>query len=176
MSKYIELAKKIKALADRGVDGEKDNAEKLLKEIMQKHNISIEDLEDEKIESFYFNIPTYSHDLEFKIFHQLTGIFGLKTYGKFLPKTIKEYGLKGNYMIECSKIVYIEIKAKYEFYCQQFKTRLDEFFYAFCMKNNLLVPSKKTTDDINPEERKKMINAMKLSRELEADNFAKQIQ
>ena len=50
MSKYIELAKKLKALADRGIGGEKINAEKMLNALMKKHKISIEDIEGEKQE------------------------------------------------------------------------------------------------------------------------------
>lgn len=177
MSKYIELAKKIKALADKGVDGEKENAERLLKDIMKKHNISIEDLEDEKIEMFYFKIESYKHDLEFKILNQLAGIFELKLYGKFPPKLMREYKLPGNFGIQCSKLIYIEIKAKYEFYCQRFKKRLDEFFFAFCIKNDLLVPDREKENDriLSQEEKQLIFNAKKISDNMESDFFMKQI-
>lgn len=175
MSKYIELAKKIKALAEQGIDGEKENAEKLLKSLMKKHNISIEDLEDEKVEPFYFQIPPSKHELEYRILHQLTGMFKIKLYGRFPPKVMKEYGLKGNYMIECSKLLYLEINAKYEFYIARMEKRIDEFFYAFCIKNNLLVdPGKKV--ELSEAERKEYLNAQKLSMGMEKDAFAKQIE
>jgi len=177
-SKYIELAKKIKALADKGIDGEKENAEKLLKDIMRKHNISIKDLEDDKKEMFYFKIESYKHDLEFKILNQLTGIFELRLYGKFPQKLMREYHLPGNYGIECSKFVYLEIKAKYDFYCKRLEKRLDEFFYAFCIKNNILVPDRSESEDknITNEEMQLMINAMKISKNMESDIYLKQIE
>lgn len=175
MSKYIELAKKIKALAEQGIDGEKENAEKLLKSLMKKHNISIEDLEDEKIEPFYFEIPPSTHELEYRILHQLTGMFKIKLYGRFPPKVMKEYGLKGNYMIECSKVVYLEINAKYEFYISRMEKRINEFFHAFCIKNNLLVdPGEKV--ELSDEDKKKYRNAVKLSMGMERDSFSKQIE
>lgn len=178
MSKYIELAKKVKALAEKGIDGEKENAEKLLKALMKKHNISTEDLEDEKPEMFYFKIESYSHDLEFKILNQLCGIFGLRMYGKFPAKLMREYRLPGNYGIECSKVIYLEIKAKHEFYCHRMRKRLDEFFYAFCIKNELLVPETKDDHDkiLTPEEKQTMLNALKISKNMESDFFLKQIE
>ena len=36
MSKYLELAKKLKALADKGVGGEKDTADRMLKDLMRR--------------------------------------------------------------------------------------------------------------------------------------------
>lgn len=175
MSKYIELAKKIKALAEQGIEGEKDNAEKLLKSLMKKHIISIEDLEDEKVERFYFQIPPSTHELEYRVLHQLTGIFKIKLYGRFPPKSMKKYRLKGNYMIECSKVIYLEINAKYEFYIARMEKRIDEFFYAFCIKNNLLVdPGEKV--ELSEEDKKEYRNAVKLSMGMERDSFAKQIE
>ncbi len=175
MSKYIELAKKIKALAEQGVEGEKQNAEKLLKSLMKKHNISIEDLEDEIVERFYFQIPPSKHELEYRVLHQLTGMFKIKLYGRFPPKVMKEYRLKGNYMIECSKVVYLEINAKYEFYIARMEKRIDEFFYAFCIKNNLLVdPGEKV--ELSDEHKNEYRNAIKLSMGMEKDAFAKQIE
>jgi hypothetical protein len=177
MSKYIELAKKIKALADKGIDGEKENAAKLLDSLMKKHNISMADLEDEKIEMFYFQIPSYKHDLEYRILHQLVGIFKVKLYGRFTQKVMREYNLSGNYMIECSKVVYLEIKAKYDFYCARLEKRLDEFFYAFCMKNNLLVEPKKDKEiNLSEEEKKLYRNARQISINMESDSFLKQIE
>ncbi|WP_428067361.1 hypothetical protein [Chryseobacterium gambrini] len=176
MSKYVELARKIKALADKGIDGEKENAAKLLDSLMKKHNISMEDLEDEKIESFYFQIPSYKHELEYRILHQLVGIFKVKMYGRFTQKVMREYRLSGNYMIECSKVVYLEIKAKYDFYCARLEKRLDEFFYAFCMKNDLLVEPKNKEKKLSDEEIKHYVNAKKISMNMESDSFLKQIE
>ncbi len=41
MDKIIELAKKLKALSERGEGGEKLNADRMLKDLMNKHDISL---------------------------------------------------------------------------------------------------------------------------------------
>ena len=46
--KILETAKKIKALAERGIGGEMGNAKVMLAEYMKKHNISESELEDFK--------------------------------------------------------------------------------------------------------------------------------
>lgn len=54
--KHIELGKKLKALSEQGIGGEKTNAEKMLNSLLKKHNISIEDIEGEKVDYYYFKI------------------------------------------------------------------------------------------------------------------------
>jgi hypothetical protein len=44
-SKILDKAKKIKELADRGVDGEQNSAKDMLARYMEKHNLTIEEIE-----------------------------------------------------------------------------------------------------------------------------------
>lgn len=78
-------------------------------------------------------------------------------------------------MIECSKLVYLEINAKYEFYIARMEKRIDEFFHAFCIKNNLLVDPGKDVQ-ISDEDKKNYLNAQKLAMGMERDSFARQIE
>lgn len=50
MSNKAELLKKIKALADRGVDGERESAQTLLARLMEQYGISETELEEERRE------------------------------------------------------------------------------------------------------------------------------
>ena len=59
MNNKEELVKKIKALAESGVGGEKKNAQKLLQELMTKYNISEESLNGEIINEFELKIPKF---------------------------------------------------------------------------------------------------------------------
>lgn len=52
-----ELLKKIKALADSGVGGEKENAQKILAGLMKQYDISEEELSEENIKEFEIKIP-----------------------------------------------------------------------------------------------------------------------
>lgn len=47
-SKIIELARKIKELADRGVGGEKVNATQKLADLLKKYDIAFTELEETK--------------------------------------------------------------------------------------------------------------------------------
>lgn len=51
MSNKAELLKKIKALADRGIDGERESAQTLLARLMEQYGISETELEEERRET-----------------------------------------------------------------------------------------------------------------------------
>ena len=53
MSNKKEILLKLKRLAERGINGEKENAEKLLNKMMKKYEISEEELEQEEEKIVY---------------------------------------------------------------------------------------------------------------------------
>lgn len=53
--KKIELMKKLQRLAERGVGGEKEGAQKKLQQLMKKYNIEESDLSDDKLEDHEWN-------------------------------------------------------------------------------------------------------------------------
>lgn len=173
MSNYIELAKKIKALADKGEPGEKENAEAKLKLIMSKYGIKEEMLSDDVLDMFCLNIEK---EFERMILHQLTGQHKVKMYGKFPKKVQKEYYLNGNYAIECTKLQFLEIKAKHDFYTTRYLSDLEIFNMAFLMKNNLLVTPEDEEMSLNEMSDKELIDykkALKLSLNLDENIFYK---
>ena len=145
MEKHIELGKKLKALADRGVGGEKVNAEKLLKALLKKHNITIEDIEGEKTQEYFINLDT----VQGKLFSQIAGKVkrDLKLYGEFPKAFIKKFKLRGNHMIKCTPAEYIEIEAKYDFYYKLYTAELKIFWKSFLKANDLLMDA---TEDYKP--------------------------
>ena len=68
MSNKAELLKKIKALADRGVDGERESAQTLLTRLMEQYGISETDLEEERRETAWFR---YSQETERRLLNQI---------------------------------------------------------------------------------------------------------
>lgn len=52
--KKKELLKKLQALAERGVGGERETAERKLKELIKKYGIEEEELNEDKIIDFDF--------------------------------------------------------------------------------------------------------------------------
>lgn len=169
-AKLIDLAKKLKALADRGEGGEKENAENKLLELMLKHNITLDDIEENRIESHVFKIElayrrffmqiVCSVDREIKIFGSKAG----KTY----------------FIVDCTASQAIEIQSKYDFYLERYKKELaanNEIFYnAFVQKNALYSSGDpQETKDLTPDELQRVRKILKLADELEGHNYLKQI-
>lgn len=68
MSNKAELLKKIKALADRGVDGERESAQTLLARLMEQYGISETEIEEERRETAWF---PYSQETERRLLNQI---------------------------------------------------------------------------------------------------------
>lgn len=66
--KKLELMKKLMALAERGVGGEKEGAQKKLEQLMKKYKIEEADLTEEKTEDFDFR---YKNEFEKRLLRQL---------------------------------------------------------------------------------------------------------
>lgn len=175
MSKYIELAKKLKALADRGIGGEKTNAEKMLKDLLGKHNLSLDDIEGEKIEMHYFNLDKAYKDLWGQIVKSVNSEIGC--YGEFPKNDIKKFNLQGNYCAKCTPSEYIEIEAKLGIFIPLYKSELDIFYTAFCTANDLLVKPKKqkSASDLSPEEYEKWKRSQDMATKIKSEQYRKQI-
>lgn len=176
MSKHLDLAKKLKALSEKGVGGEKINAEKMLSDLMKKHNLSIEDIEGEKKQDYFFRIKKGDERLWLQIVCRVNP--EIKKYGEIPSKKIKELGLKGNYIITCTTSEYIEIESMLSVYKRLYKEELDLFFTAFCNANDLLVYVKnpKSVKDLNDEELEKYLRMKKLASSIKTETFRKQIE
>lgn len=89
----LEKIKKIKALADRGVGGEKTTAQATLERLMQEHGITEADLEVERVETVFF---PYHDELERRILIQIifsvTGKPAFGCVGAASGRKRKKYG------------------------------------------------------------------------------------
>jgi len=175
MSKQIELAKKLKALADKGIGGEKVNAEKMLTDFMKKHDISMEQIEGDKHENYFFTVK----DDEIKLLHQIVGRVNIhiKCYGPFPKSKMKMYALSGNFMITCTPSEYVEIESMHAVYKRLYESELDIFFTAFCHANDLLVsnPDKKDKK-MTKEEAKDFLRIHEISSKIKKETYRKQIE
>jgi len=176
MDKKIELAKKLKQLAEKGIGGEKINAEEMLKKFMKKNHITDYDIENDENNDFFFTINDKNY---YKIWYQIVKITNnkIKTYGKFPDNVIKEHALDGNYMINCTHFEYIEISTKYNFYMQLFKDELNVFLSAFLHANDLLMenPNPNDIEDLTKEQYLHELRILELSKKVKKGYFNKQI-
>lgn len=154
VSKIIELAKKLKALADRGVGGEKDNAEKILSNFLKKHNLAFDEIEEEKIDHYFFSIdPNYQ-----KLLNQIVKNvdYSLSLYGELDKETIKKHKMPGNYFTECTASQFVLISSMFDFYKKVYDDEVRVFFTAFCTANDLLSTpppeQQRSLSELSPEE------------------------
>ena len=155
-----QLLEKIKALAINGVDGEKENAQLLLKKLMLKYNISDNDIIVDKKTWRDVTIPRFR--LHNKLFWHI--IFST-TDTKGYIKTKKRDVIK----LELTQAELIEILAKYEFYSKHFDRDLNAFMLSFVSKNNLF-PKRDSEQELKPLSPEKMEEIMRAREFMKAQN------
>jgi hypothetical protein len=169
MEKYIELAKKLAALAEKGIGGERVNAQVMLEKIMQKHGLSIEDIEGEAQKEYFFT------DVDQRLWHQIVGRVNpeIHCYGKIPAKYVKRVKLPGNYFIRCTASEYVQIEGMYAIYKRLYDEELNIFYHAFCTANDLLVRPKTPIgiDDLEAKELEKLLRVRKMSREIKTEQY-----
>ena len=166
--KYLEIAWKLKALADKGKDGEKYNAQKQLDRIMKKYNITMEMLLVEEQEIIAFKIPMRLHDLFLRIGMSVTGI--KRFWGKSKAKRSFVYA-------KVTRAEEAEIRAKWNFYSRVWEEEVTLFLYAFTNKNELFP---KDVEKIDPrsmslEDLAKLRKVLELSRTLTKAHYTPQL-
>ena len=168
MNKYITLAKKLKALAENGVGGEKYNAERQLKKLMVKHGFTLEDIEGEKKDYHYFKV---SRD-GIRLFGQVAATVIGKGYDMLKDRT-----RKGFVVIETTVSDAIEIESKFDFYFKAYKKELDAFYLAFITANNLFPKDGDTIDasELSAEEIARIKKAQKMAAGMEAQSYLKRL-
>lgn len=123
MSNKAELLKKIKALAERGVDGERESAQTLLARLMEQYGISETEIEEERRETAWF---PYSQETERRLLNQIiymvTGAGGFGCVGEYSGRKRKKMGT------ECTAAERLEIEANYAFFKEAMKKELEIFF------------------------------------------------
>tara|TARA_R110000787_G_scaffold27998_5_gene76779 strand:- start:8259 stop:8771 length:513 start_codon:yes stop_codon:yes gene_type:complete len=128
--KVISKLKKLKALADTGLGGEKENAKEMLYRLLEKHDLTESTLEDSTIECHWYN---YTSGLERRIMVQVfANVVGWnRATQTWLVKGRNKRG------IDVTKAEAIEIEVKYTLYCKQLRQELEFLCTAFIDKNNI---------------------------------------
>lgn len=133
--KTQERIKKIQALAERGVGGEKETAARKLQELLEKNGISsVEELAQDE---YIFTLFSYNGVLGKKLLSQciykVMGYNSDRTQYK-QPRTRQKIG------IYCTKAQKLEIELEYEFYERLFEEQQKLFLSAFIQKQQIFPP------------------------------------
>jgi hypothetical protein len=176
MEKIIALAKKLNELAKKGIGGEKTNAEEMLTKFLKKHNLTLSDVEGEKIEHHWFKLDKRKDE---QLFCQITHSVNrdIKIYGEFPAKDVKRLQMEGNYFIDCTLAEFIEIDAKFNIYSKLYKEELNTFYHAFCTANDLLVRPKEqiNASELNMDDFQKLVRIRKMAANIKTHQYKKQL-
>jgi hypothetical protein len=176
MEKQINLLKKLKALAERGIGGEAENAQNLFDRLLKKYGLTVEDIEGESTQFYAFKAGGVNAMLLMQIIKRVN--YDLKIYD-IPPEKVKALNLGGNIATECTVAEYIEIEQMFKAYKNLYKKENAIFYSAFLTANDLLtIPPKKkarTTDDLSPEELEKWKRTQAMASKIKTETIRKQL-
>ena len=133
-----ELLQKIQALAEKGVGGEKANAEILLKKLCKKYGIEEACLSEEKICRFDISWQSkFERKLVAQVLYQVVGDINEKKYSATYTKK------RNKGVLFCTQAEFIEFRARFNFYKYHWKQDLEIFYSAFVKKNSIYPPNDK---------------------------------
>lgn len=129
--KKRELLKKLKALAERGVGGEKASAEEKLSLLMNKYGISDEDLSEEQVGLHEFHYKTtQERDLLYQIFYQINHERNVSQY-RSGPKS------RSVLIFEATEAEALQARYEAEIYIQLWNEEVEFLKRCFIQKHRL---------------------------------------
>ena len=171
MDTIIQRLKKIKELADRGEAGEALAAKAKLLELLQKHNLSLEDIETDTKQSYKFK---YAFSDEKDVM--------LQCISKVLDDPKMPYSQyrnrKKEFFVKLSEWQYIECNDLIKFHLKQYrdekKRRMKAFFSAYLNRHDLFAESSEVGDSkMSPEEYAEFVRAYQGL--LDTETYAKKL-
>lgn len=169
MDKYIDLAKKLNLLAEKGFGGEKINAEKALDALMKKYNITRDQLDETVRTLELFRVPKDQRRLFMQVVYSIMG----------KNNDVRQHRVKKSVIfVNCNKLEYLEIASKFAFYWRAYKKQLDTFYFAFLQTNDIFPndPDLRVQhEDLSEEEKEKRRRAALMSMAMPAEEYRKEI-
>ena len=162
----LERIKAVKALADRGERGEKENAQALLEKLMQKYGVTEADLELEYMETVFF---PYHDELERRILIQVIfSVTGKPPFGCVGGGTGRKRKKCG---ADCTAAQRLEIEFNHKFFYEAAKKEFEVFLYAFFKKNGIFPPETvvppRDIEDLEEEELQTLHRAAMMAETME---------
>ena len=141
--------------ASSASQGERDNARKLYYELLEKYELTEDDIVDQGEELYQFHCANkWEKRLLFQIEYKVTGKGGGSYYHDRSNKRIS---------IMLTKIDYQEINLLYSIYRKELPGIMEKAYYAFIMANNIYPGNGKDVKDLTEEEIKELQEIMRMS-------------
>ena len=126
------LLKKLKALADKGVGGEQENAKKILDRLLKKYDIELSDLDGESVFEHEFE---YSDKFEREILKQIC--FKVTDGDRRVYSYKRGPGCRTKICCECTDAEAAQIRFENDFYTELWREEMAYFLTAFISKHRL---------------------------------------
>lgn len=138
------LLKKIRALAERGVGGEADNAEEILRRLMEKYGVSEDELDEEERRRHDFEYHGKEQEkLLRQVVYKVTGGCAYNLVYRASGRKVKT-----RLGADCTAAEKVEIEFLFDFYTRLWERERDAFLSAFIQKHRIFT----IRDDIEPQE------------------------
>lgn len=138
------LLKKIRALAERGVGGEADNAEEILRRLMEKYGVSEDELDEEERRRHDFEYHGKEQEkLLRQVVYKVTGGYAYNLVYRASGRKVKT-----RLGADCTAAEKVEIESLFDFYTRLWERERDAFLSAFIQKHRIFT----IRDDIEPQE------------------------
>lgn len=152
MSDKQELLNKIKALAERGVGGEKETAIKMYNKLLKKYGIKEDELDDDKVENYEFHYNSvYERRLIAQIIHSV-----IDSNEIYVPKDNRHNYIHA-YM---TKAQYLECRSMIDFYVVLLHDTLVKATIAFINVEHIFSKSAGVSDEPPDPELLGMISSL----------------
>lgn len=138
MDAIIEKLKKVKALADAGIGGEKTAAQARLKKMLKKHNLTLADLEQPTTTTYRIDCRPEQIKLAIQIVFAVTG------------KNPQADATGVN--VDTSPNLWPEIQGMFAHYWREYKAMQDAMFMAFATVNGLFPRQTFTVTPVEPQQ------------------------
>lgn len=187
-----ERLAKMMALAERGVGGERDAAERLIQEIAAKHGISLDDIGSEVERE---HVVSVKKSWQLQIFIQLLGLMRIEQYGdRYADKLklftrrqyVQTHGRKSRgqtrrrtvacYFTVCTDAQWLELEAKYVVLLDDYDRQIKAFPLAFLIRNNLLMPYDQNGKNTSKKEDELYHDATLLAEGIQKSSLNKQLE
>lgn len=134
---------KIKALAERGIDGEQAAAKAMLENVLARHNLTMADIEDAAPARSWVEVR-FNGEHERTLMGQV--IRKVRQHaGDLFIKRAK--GTRSRYYVELSVAEHVEVEFVFELMRNALADEFDKVLHAFIHRNQLYGPKQERDDD-----------------------------
>ena len=166
----LDKLRKLKALADKGSPGEKENAQSLLNRLMAKYKIKEEQLANRNTARYEFRVK---EDDYFLFLHVALPIVEEPNI-RYTKRSIDKHT---PYFITATHEEAVEVKAKFDFYKEEFDKEYELFKKAFIHRNKLYAKKdKEVIRDLSKEELEELARILDLMKGIKGSQYFKQLE